>query len=159
MVMIQQTMDFCAGVRKDIFSVLPKKGGAGKTKDEKPSAALLGNKRMGNISVSAFCTKLSASGITIGRNRMFKWLRKNGYISRQKGTWNMPLQKYVSEGILAVKRNVRTGRRRTGGEIFPSYHPQGQGVPGRKAYSGKRRNKKEKDGIAKEPHYAALLFA
>ena len=102
MIMIQETMDFFTGTRKEAFSVLPKKDGAGtggKASEAKPQTV----KPAGNISVSAFCTRLASSGVIIGRNQMFKWLRANGYISKQKGIWNMPLQKHVSEGILAVK--------------------------------------------------------
>lgn len=102
MIMIQQTMDFHTGVKRNAFSMLSKKNKDSKAKEKTPAAPPYG-KAAGNISVSAFCAKLAASGVTIGRNQMFMWLRGNGYISKQKGTWNMPLQKYSKEGILAVK--------------------------------------------------------
>lgn len=59
--------------------------------------------KQGNISVSAMCSRLLKRGINIGRNQMFKWLRDNGYISKQKSTWNMPLKKYEALNILATK--------------------------------------------------------
>ena len=103
MVMIQQTMDFYPGARNDIIGVLSKKNVEVKADEKKTAGSYQSIRREGNISVSAFCIKLESSGIMIGRNQMFKWLRKNGYISKQKGTWNMPLQKYVKEGIFDVK--------------------------------------------------------
>ena len=57
----------------------------------------------GNISISAFCAQLAKKGVKMGRNSMFKWLRDKGYLSKQKSTWNMPLQKYISQGILDYK--------------------------------------------------------
>ena len=74
---------------------------------------------VGNISISAFCALLAKKGIKIGRNSMFKWLRDNGYLSQQKSTWNMPLQKYIGQGILSYKETFVL----VADEQVPKYSP------------------------------------
>lgn len=37
--------------------------------------------------------------ISIGRNRLFEWLRQNGYLMRN----NIPYQKYIESGYFTVK--------------------------------------------------------
>lgn len=52
------------------------------------------------ITVEAFAKILSNGGIKIGRNRLFQWLRQNGYI-QQSGT--LPYQRCVDAGLFKVK--------------------------------------------------------
>ena len=50
---------------------------------------------------------LKQNGINIGQNRLFGWLRSNGYLMSRKGeSWNMPTQKSMDLGLLEIK--VRT---------------------------------------------------
>lgn len=47
--------------------------------------------------------KLAAEeNIPIGRNRLFKWLRKKGILMSD----NLPYQKYIENGYFAVKETV-----------------------------------------------------
>ncbi|MGN1228115.1 MAG: phage antirepressor [Prevotella sp.] len=53
-----------------------------------------------NIMVGEMAKILYENGIEIGRKRMFKWLRENGYIFKQT---REPMQKWIEKGIMAVK--------------------------------------------------------
>lgn len=51
---------------------------------------------------------LKQNGIDIGQNRLFSWLRANGYLCEQKGElWNMPTQYSMNLGLMEVKKFVR----------------------------------------------------
>lgn len=50
---------------------------------------------------------LRQNGIDIGQNRLFSWLRENGYLIRQKGSaYNTPTQRSADLGILTTKETV-----------------------------------------------------
>ena len=53
-----------------------------------------------NIMVGEMAKILYENGIEIGRSRMFKWLRENGYIFKQT---REPMQKWIEKGIMTVK--------------------------------------------------------
>ena len=53
-----------------------------------------------NIMVGEMAKILYENGIEIGRKRLFKWLRENGYIFKQT---REPMQKWIERGIMAVK--------------------------------------------------------
>ena len=53
-----------------------------------------------NIMVGEMAKILYENGIEIGRKRLFKWLRENGYIFKQT---REPMQKWIEKGIMAVK--------------------------------------------------------
>ena len=55
------------------------------------------------INVESFAKLCKNRGIAFGRNQMFRWMREQGFISKQKGTWNMPMQRYINQDILRVK--------------------------------------------------------
>ncbi|MET3657829.1 phage antirepressor KilAC domain-containing protein [Sporosarcina psychrophila] len=53
---------------------------------------------------------LKQKGIDIGEVRLFKWMRENGYLCKQKGEmWNMPTQRSLDLGVFVVKHGLRTG--------------------------------------------------
>lgn len=52
---------------------------------------------------------LRQNGVDIGGNRLFAWMRENGYLVRRKGTdYNMPTQKSMEMGLFEVKETVIT---------------------------------------------------
>lgn len=57
---------------------------------------------------------LSQNGYTIGQNRLFEWLRKNGYLGAVGERRNIPNQRYVERGLFEIRKGVRTG---SGGEL------------------------------------------
>ena len=51
---------------------------------------------------------LASNGINIGQNRLFAWLRGNGYLMKD-GSWkNMPTQRSMDMGLFAVKETAIT---------------------------------------------------
>lgn len=61
------------------------------------------------ILVGDLAKLLKGNGINVGANRLFGWLRENGYLIRRKGTdWNMPTQKSMDLELLRVKETVIT---------------------------------------------------
>lgn len=53
--------------------------------------------------IEAAAKYLRQNGINIGRDRLFKWLRGQGYLVSRKGReWNMPTQKSLNKGLMKV---------------------------------------------------------
>lgn len=52
---------------------------------------------------------LRQNGVQISGNRLFEWLRTNGYLIRRKGSdWNMPTQRAVEMGLFEIKETSVT---------------------------------------------------
>ncbi|SUN50809.1 Antirepressor [Streptococcus dysgalactiae subsp. dysgalactiae] len=50
---------------------------------------------------------LKQNGINIGQNKLFQWLRTNGYlISRRGESWNQPTQKSMQLGLFELKKTA-----------------------------------------------------
>lgn len=50
---------------------------------------------------------LKQNGIDIGQNKLFQWLRDNGYlISRRGDSWNQPTQKSMQLALFEMKKTV-----------------------------------------------------
>ncbi|HFZ9545946.1 TPA: phage antirepressor [Streptococcus agalactiae] len=50
---------------------------------------------------------LKQNGINIGQNKLFQWLRANGYlISRRGESWNQPTQKSMQLGLFELKKTA-----------------------------------------------------
>ena len=59
------------------------------------------------ISIGAFAKLLNSLGLNIGRNRLFEWFRKNGYIMKQNGE-NQPKQVYIDKNLFKTKQMAIT---------------------------------------------------
>lgn len=52
---------------------------------------------------------LKQSGVSIGQNRLFELLRRDGYLISRKGAdWNMPTQKSMELGVMRIKETCIT---------------------------------------------------
>ncbi len=52
---------------------------------------------------------LKQNGIATGQNRLFAWLRENGYLIRRQGTdYNMPTQRAMELGLFEIKETAIT---------------------------------------------------
>lgn len=52
---------------------------------------------------------LKQNGIEIGQNRLFSWLRENGYLIRRKGSnYNMPTQRSMDKHLFEIKETAIT---------------------------------------------------
>ena len=59
---------------------------------------------------------ISKNGYSIGQNRLFDWLRNNGYLIKSGSSRNRPMQRYVEQGLFEVKEtaiNMPNGNVRT----------------------------------------------
>lgn len=62
-----------------------------------------------DILVGDLAKILKGNGINIGANRLFSWLRQNGYLISRKGTdWNMPTQRAMELELFRIKENAIT---------------------------------------------------
>ncbi len=60
-----------------------------------------------SILVGDFAKLMRQNGLNFGQNRMFAWLRENGYlISRKGNSWNMPTQKAMDLGLFEIKETT-----------------------------------------------------
>lgn len=77
----------------------------------KPKALFADSVSMSHTSilVGDLAKLLKQNGVSIGANRLFSWLRENGYLIRQKGTsYNMPTQKSMELGLFGIKETSIT---------------------------------------------------
>lgn len=51
---------------------------------------------------------ISQNGYPIGQNRLFRWLRNNGYLGTRGENYNIPNQPYVEQGLFEIKKGVRS---------------------------------------------------
>ena len=62
-----------------------------------------------SILVGELAKLITQSGRPIGQNRLFKWLRDNGYLGKKGSNYNVPMQKYVELGLFEIKEGTRSG--------------------------------------------------
>jgi anti-repressor protein len=64
-----------------------------------------------SILVGELAKLINQNGVEIGQNRLFKWLRKNGYlIAKKSESYNMPTQKSMDLEIMEIKeRSIVNG--------------------------------------------------
>ena len=61
------------------------------------------------ILVGELAKILKQNGVDIGQNRLFLWLRQNGYLIRRQGTdYNMPTQRSMERGLFEIKETAIT---------------------------------------------------
>lgn len=62
-----------------------------------------------SILVGELAKLLKQNGVNIGQNRLFDWLRSNGYLIRRQGTdYNMPTQRSMELGLFEIKETSIT---------------------------------------------------
>lgn len=60
-----------------------------------------------SILIGELAKLLKQNGVEIGQNRLFEWLRKNGYLISRKGSdYNMPMQRYMEMGLFEIKEST-----------------------------------------------------
>ena len=60
-----------------------------------------------SVLVGELAKILNQNGVDIGQNRLFKWLRDNGYLIRQKGeNFNLPTQYSMDLGLFEIKKRT-----------------------------------------------------
>ena len=62
-----------------------------------------------SILVGELAKLLKQNGVDIGQNRLFSWMRENGYLISRKGTnYNMPTQRAMELGLFSIKETTIT---------------------------------------------------
>lgn len=57
--------------------------------------------------IEAAAKYMRQNGVNIGRDRLFKWLRNQGYLINRKGReWNMPTQRSIEQGLMKVHNSL-----------------------------------------------------
>lgn len=60
-----------------------------------------------SILVGDLAKILRQNGVNIGAQRLFGWMRENGYLIKRKGTdWNLPTQRSMDMGLFEIKESV-----------------------------------------------------
>lgn len=58
-----------------------------------------------SILVGDLAKLICQNGYQIGQKRLFEWLRNNGYLIKSGNSYNMPMQRYVEQGLFEVKES------------------------------------------------------
>lgn len=58
-----------------------------------------------SILVGDLAKLICQNGVKIGQKRLFEWLRNNGYLVKSGLSRNMPIQRYVEQGLFEVKES------------------------------------------------------
>lgn len=77
-----------------------------KAEEDKPKVLFADSVAASHTSILIFdlAKILKQNGVDIGGNRLFDWMRKNGYLVRRKGSdYNMPTQRSMEMGLFEVK--------------------------------------------------------
>lgn len=62
-----------------------------------------------SILIGELAKLLKQNGIKIGQNRLFEWLRTNGYLIKRQGSdYNMPTQRAMEMGLFEIKETTIT---------------------------------------------------
>ncbi len=58
-----------------------------------------------SILVGDLAKLITQNGFEIGQKRLFNWLRDNGYLIKNGSSKNMPMQRYVEQGLFEIKES------------------------------------------------------
>lgn len=59
-----------------------------------------------SILVGELAKLLKQNGVDIGQNRLFRWLRANGYLIKRGESYNLPTQRSMEQGLFEIKEVV-----------------------------------------------------
>lgn len=60
-----------------------------------------------SVLVGELAKVLKQNGVNIGQNRLFSWLRENGFLIRKNGEgYNLPTQKSMEQGLFEIKKRT-----------------------------------------------------
>ena len=59
-----------------------------------------------SILIGDLAKLIKQNGIDMGQKRLFEWMRTNGYLIKSGSSKNMPIQRYMEQGLFEVKESV-----------------------------------------------------
>lgn len=60
----------------------------------------------GTCLVGELAKMLTQAGFTVGQNRLFSMLREDGFLGKSGSNRNVPLQRYVEQGLFKIKESA-----------------------------------------------------
>lgn len=67
----------------------------------------------GSVLMAGLSKILSQNGIDMGQNKLFAWMRENGYLGTKGEYYNEPNQRYVEQGLFEVVVRASTDPKQT----------------------------------------------
>ncbi|MGN0357075.1 MAG: phage antirepressor KilAC domain-containing protein [Blautia sp.] len=61
-----------------------------------------------SILIGQLAKLICQNGHEIGQQRLFRWMRENGYLMKHVSNYNMPMQRYVEQGLFEIKESAVT---------------------------------------------------
>ena len=58
-----------------------------------------------SILIGELAKLITQNGYQIGQTRLFKWMRERGYLIKDGSSKNMPMQRYVQQGLFEIKES------------------------------------------------------
>ena len=58
-----------------------------------------------SILIGDLAKLICQNGYQIGQKRLFAWMRENGYLMKSGASYNMPIQRYVEQGLFEIKES------------------------------------------------------
>ena len=58
-----------------------------------------------SILIGELAKLICQNGYSVGQNRLFAWMRDNGYLMAQGASRNIPKQRYVEQGLFEIKES------------------------------------------------------
>ena len=58
-----------------------------------------------SILIGDLAKLICQNGVQIGQKRLFEWLRENGYLIKSGNSKNIPMQRYVEQGLFEIKES------------------------------------------------------
>ena len=80
-----------------------------------------------SILVGDLAKIICQNGVQIGQKRLFEWMRQNGYLMKYGTSRNMPMQKYIEQGLFEIKEsNIQSPNGNVRLTITPKVTGKGQ---------------------------------
>lgn len=58
-----------------------------------------------SILIGDLAKLICQNGVQTGQKRLFQWMRENGYLMKTVASYNMPMQRYIEQGLFEVKES------------------------------------------------------
>mgnify|MGYP004493164665 CR=1 FL=1 len=58
-----------------------------------------------SILIGDLAKLICQNGVQTGQKRLFQWMRENGYLMKSGASYNMPMQRYLEQGLFEVKES------------------------------------------------------
>ena len=58
-----------------------------------------------SILIGDLAKLICQNGVQTGQKRLFQWMRENGYLMKTGASYNMPMQRYIEQGLFEVKES------------------------------------------------------